>query len=446
MNGKDSSNKFFKDFPKVHTKSYQGSLTSDSKGILKVFKKARNSLNNEEFSKNNVSVIYFDEMGLAEISKNNPLKVIHSQLEYDENEKKVAFIGISNWPFDASKMNRGICLSIPEPDKEDLKETAKSISESYDTRLIQKYNELFKYLSYTYYHYKILLKDNPFIFENTTENKNKFESNKNNIKEFHGTRDFYHLIKTFSKMLLSNKCPENQNKLEKIIYKSIERNFGGLDFSIIKFKELLKQKYLPIIHDINHYNVMKCIVNNIQDPKSRYLLIETKGSISQYLITLILEKMNRNFVFYYGSNFEDDTIKKYYSAKILNKIQVTMNEDNVMILKNLTSMYPSLYDLFNQNFRKVGETYYARIALGNSNPQNCPVNPNFRLIVLLDRNEIDKQDPPFINRFEKHIITFKDLLTEKQIEFSNQIYNIIHNIFNNENKLNKIDLQSELLN
>ena len=53
-------------------------------------------------------------MGLAEIAKSNPLKVIHSQLEYDENKDKVAFVGIciSNWVLDAYKMNRGIYLSI----------------------------------------------------------------------------------------------------------------------------------------------------------------------------------------------------------------------------------------------------------------------------------------------------------------------------------------------
>ena len=52
-------------------------------------------------------MIFFDEMGLAEYSPNNPLKVIHSELEYDLNEgdNKVAFVGISNWRLDASKMN-----------------------------------------------------------------------------------------------------------------------------------------------------------------------------------------------------------------------------------------------------------------------------------------------------------------------------------------------------
>ncbi len=35
----------------------------------------------------------FDEIGLAEISKYNPLKVLHSLLE----EPQIAFVGISNW-------------------------------------------------------------------------------------------------------------------------------------------------------------------------------------------------------------------------------------------------------------------------------------------------------------------------------------------------------------
>lgn len=64
-------------------------------------------------------------MGLAEISPNNPLKVIHSELD---NNDEIGFVGISNWSLDASKMNRGVHLSIPEPDKKDLIETASIIA------------------------------------------------------------------------------------------------------------------------------------------------------------------------------------------------------------------------------------------------------------------------------------------------------------------------------
>jgi hypothetical protein len=157
MNGEDSSNVFFQYFPKVFTNSYQGSLTSDSKSILKLFKKARKSIENNSMKNEIIQAIFFDELGLAEISKNNPLKVIHSELEYDENKDKVAFLGISNWPLDASKMNRGICLSICESDKNDLIKTAIEIAKSYDLRLIQDYKQYFEYLALTHFDFKCSL-------------------------------------------------------------------------------------------------------------------------------------------------------------------------------------------------------------------------------------------------------------------------------------------------
>ena len=93
-------------------------------------------------------MIFFDEMGLAEHSPNNPLKVIHSALEYDQNEddKKIAFVGISNWVLDAAKMNRGISISIPEPDEEDNQETALTIGKSYDEMIIEDNKTIFENL------------------------------------------------------------------------------------------------------------------------------------------------------------------------------------------------------------------------------------------------------------------------------------------------------------
>lgn len=132
MRGDSSDDDFFRKMPRLFMNSYQGSLTSTSKGVLNIFKKARDVIrgNKNENKDSIISMIYFDEMGLAEIAKSNPLKVIHSQLEYDENKDKVAFVGISNWVLDASKMNRGIYLSIPESDLEDLQLTAITIAES----------------------------------------------------------------------------------------------------------------------------------------------------------------------------------------------------------------------------------------------------------------------------------------------------------------------------
>ena len=67
----------------------------------------------------------FDEIRLAELSKYNPLKVLHSLLELENRD--ISFVGISNWRLDASKMNRELYLARPDPDEDDLKFTAVSI-------------------------------------------------------------------------------------------------------------------------------------------------------------------------------------------------------------------------------------------------------------------------------------------------------------------------------
>ena len=77
-------------------------------------------------------MILFDELGLAEKSPSNPLKVLHSKLEYGGKTDGTCFIGISNYSLDAAKVNRALSLSVPnlEDKLDQLKNTAKSIIES----------------------------------------------------------------------------------------------------------------------------------------------------------------------------------------------------------------------------------------------------------------------------------------------------------------------------
>ena len=240
MKGEEySDNKIFNSLPKLILTSYQGSLGSTSEGVLKVFKTARKYLDNKNQNDENIiSMVYFDEMGLAEHSKNNPLKVIHSELEYDLNEgsKKIAFVGISNWVLDASKMNRGIYISITPPDLKDLSETAETISKTYDDNLANKNKEFFSNLAETYNNYKEELK-----------NYTKFE-------DFHGSRDYYHLIKNSMKSLLIKAKNTRNIEIDEQVKQttgvdSLERNFGGLEFdkentSLIVIKKEFKKKII----------------------------------------------------------------------------------------------------------------------------------------------------------------------------------------------------------
>ena len=208
-------------------------MGSTSKGVENIFEKAkkisdiynkekkvkdnRNDKNKEKDKDKIISMIFFDEMGLAEYSPNNPLKVIHSKLEY-ENGNNVAFVGISNWRLDASKMNRGLFISIPEPDKEDIQMTAFTIGKSFNKILAEKNKDFFENLGIIYYNYKQYLKE---------------KHNLDGKEDFHGNRDFYHLVKNIAQNMAFKYCNNEDISDDDIInisIKSIERNFGGTQF------------------------------------------------------------------------------------------------------------------------------------------------------------------------------------------------------------------------
>ena len=106
-------------------------------------------------------MILFDELGLAEESPKNPLKVLHHRLEYDGKTEGVYFVGISNYSLDAAKANRALYLSVPnlEDDINMLNNTAQSIVENISKELIGKKDSklLFEIISKAYKEYKDFL-------------------------------------------------------------------------------------------------------------------------------------------------------------------------------------------------------------------------------------------------------------------------------------------------
>ena len=357
-------------------------------------------------------MIFFDEMGLAERSPNNPLKAIHSQLEYDDNEFKIAFVGISNWKIDASKMNRCLTLSKPDPDKEDLILTADTIAKALDNTLANNYKTLIEGLAIAYYEYK------------QTSNLNKL------IENFHGNRDFYNLIKCAMRELIKERDNINELNRDKILTKiglmSLTRNFGGLETSLKDIKNKFKEIYTNYNEDESYsYNILECIKDNLNDYNSRFLMLVANSTIIKYLEN-VLDSQGKDYIFLTGSQFQQD--KKAaekgggYSEDLLNKIQYQMSKDSVLILKNLEVIYPSLYELFNQNYIKIGNKYFSKIAFASSK-SSSEVNKNFRVILLITQQQLEKMkvDPPLLNRFEKQIVSFKDSLNEKQITLAKSL-------------------------
>ena len=124
-------------------------------------------------------------------------------------------------------MNRGIFLSIPEPDEGDLIKTSIYIAESINKSLTSQNEDIFNQLSSTYYEY-------------INELKNNIDK-----ADFHGARDFYNLIKITIKML-TDKFPKEYNKVDENIKQnvaliSIERNLAGLKFDTVPETTSLKK-------------------------------------------------------------------------------------------------------------------------------------------------------------------------------------------------------------
>ena len=438
LKGEYSEKPMFKEKGKLYRYYYQGSETSTAEGIEKLFEKAINSQEKNK-GKNIISLVFFDEMGLAERSSNNPLKVIHYLLERDGNDKKqsVPFLGISNWKLDAAKINRALSLTITDYDIKDLEETAIAIAGALDKELSVKYKYFFEALARTYYEFI------EFNQKSLRENK-----------DFHGNRDFYNLIKTAMRELIENRNNiENDEKkiLTEVGIQCLNINFGGLENSTIRIKEFFKKIYDKFDENINiegNFSILDAIKKNILDTNSRYLMLISDGNDGSDIVKYLLDSLDKKYIELVGSKYKNDMKSGRYTEEILNKIKYIMGTDNVLILRDLDIIYPSLYDLFNQNFTIMGDKRFARIAFEFSKISS-EVHKYFHAIVIVTKTQIQnlKLDPPFLNRFEKHIVNFKMLLDEIDIEIAKRITEFIDIIssFGHEKKL-KINLEKSLIN
>ena len=473
MKGSLSKSKFWKEYPQLIVKPYQGSLTSTSKGIIDTFKDGekklkdleknkhskkniknkendeKSEINNELIFKNYLQnnnkgiivCIYIDEIGLCELSPSNPLKALHTYLELDYKnqniDKKLAFVGISNWKLDAAKMNRGIYLNVINPisSKKQMEETAFQITNIYENSFSSKYKDLLEKLTLVIYKYHIDLREQ-----------------KDSQAFFHGTRDFYNLIKTVTKRILE-KSSENpiEKKIElKAALFAIECNYNGIYRNGTNSSDIIKNEFkekYPEAKDIPEFGLVECIKNNLYSEDSRYLLLIMKSNLSQYLILNILKDIREDnkIIYYLGSLFEDDIYNEAYSAKTINKIKFYLEHDITLILKNLSTTYSSLYDLFNQRFTYIKNKKYTEISLGEMSDSTY-VNDGLKIIVLIKEDMVKEQDPPFLNRFEKYYASFDNILDANGKNIAEKIFKYKKLLFRQKKKTIKYNLENELIN
>ncbi|KAL4235125.1 hypothetical protein ACF0H5_006763 [Mactra antiquata] len=437
LRGKDSEDDFFKTLPQLYCVSFQGSESSTSDGIIKVFKKAE-SYQDANKSGDVLSVVVLDEIGLAEISRFNPLKVLHSLLEPDgQNQPNVAVVGISNWSLDASKMNRAIHLSRPDMDEEELFDTATSISESFlgtenkvkptslfeDTHIERhlpsdEFNKILKDIAAAYFQYIQQLR----------------------FKHFHGLRDYYSLVKYVAKEYADADNESIEIELADIIVHGIARNFGGLPEEIHTLYDVFSVHITTISsHQSQQSPLLELVTENIMDPLARHLMLITTG---ESVLGILEQKLNdlgsRQREIIFGSQFDED-LTDDYNYRILSRIILCMEQGMILVLKDLDNIYGSLYDMLNQNYTIIGKKKNCRVALGPYSNPICHVADHFRCIVLVDESMLDLSDPPFLNRFEKQYLRFSDIIEDKHSNFIETLENWIGQLTKEQDKSVKIN-------
>ena len=385
--------------------------------------------------------VYIDEIGLCELSPFNPLKALHTFLELgykNQNiEKKLAFVGISNWKLDAAKMNRGLYLNVINPilDIKQMEETAFQITNIYDDTFSVKYKKLLEILTRVIFNYHVDLREE-----------------KDSQAYFHGTRDFYNLIKTVTKRIIeksSEKPLEDKMDLKAALF-AIESNYNGIMRNGINSSDKIKSEFIekyPEAKDIPNFGIVECIKNNLEGDDSRYLLLIMKSNLSQYLILNIIKdiKEENKIIYYLGSLFEDDIFNEAYSAKTINKIKYYLEQDIILILKNLSTTYSSLYDLFNQRFTYIKNKKFAEISLGEVSNSSY-VNDGLKIIVLIKEDMVKEQDPPFLNRFEKYYASFDNILDVDGKNIAEKIFKYKKSLFRKKKGKIKYNFENGLIN
>ena len=411
LKGEDSEKEFFKTKQGIIAISYQGSMSCTSESIIKIFQQA-DKVRETKSMNNMLPVIVFDEIGLAELSPYNPLKVLHSHLEIENC--KYGFVGLSNWPLDASKMNRAVYLSCPEPNDDDLKITAITLSKAIIPKDVKNI---------------LLDNDNSVIKGLVAAYKSMYEHIMSENKGYYfGLRDYYALIRGIAYEIIQNK--DQEYDLYGIIRHHLSCNFDGIidesTFIWTKFCEHMKQE-----EKINTYSsptfsrfLKQCLTKR----NGRFLMLVGDNDsdfdfIQQYVSIKYPSYQIRTLT---GSTLAGDllpngTYTEQYNVRILTDIIFYTEREVTVFFRGLGHLYDNLYDLFNQNFTVTTKKRYCRIALGSIYHPRCIIHDNFYCIVFVKKRYLNNYDRPFLNRFEKHVIDMNEIITSDQKQIIAQL-------------------------
>ena len=254
-----------------------------------------------------------------------------------------------------------------------------------------------------------------------------------------------------------------------MICQCIDTNFSG---NIARFKYqystekkasnvVFKEKYYDqLVHDRqhrqdfgrfnshdffkDHRNSYTSVVNSLQRPENRFLMIFTENQLCRDLVKKKLVDTfkeifpDKEVVFLKGSKLTSDTLSSGYTIKLINQLKRHVMEGDQVIMEEMDDSYAILYDLFNQNFELANNQKMCNITYEDI-VDRFPIHDNFRCIILKFKGDMIQENhpnknleiilpSPLLNRMEKHIVDFVDINQEKLFNAIKEVKNVLGKI------------------
>lgn len=412
--GQESSREFYREYSRLQPFHYQCSKASTSKEVASIFKLAINRQEKVD-PKKQLCMVFMDEAGLPEEEKES-LKVLHYYLEGHMSKKAtVAFVGITNHVLDAAKSNRCVSLLRSDPDKEELNSICKGVMFDFRAQSCEQ--------DHVSIDKKIVSVDefSASLCKSYISLKKKFDW----FESFFGMRDFIYFLKS----LKQNSSNSGRTLVTStiLIMRAFERNFSGIDgkrFLDLSFR-FLNQICGVRIEKENVLKMRRHPVSLINEALSlcdqpsgefqeRYKLIidESDDDSIMRLLNMsgCLSLSAKHSLFKLSCMPDNCAMEK---LNLISGVKFAALQGVVAVLSQTDSINESFYDLFNLHFRSLsrgGQVYnYANIAVGSTSTP-CLIHDNFRCVVHIRKSDLDHTPTAFLNRFEKYVLSVKDVL------------------------------------
>ena len=388
--GKLSHLPYFTTYQPLQTLNFQGSLATTSAEIDMLFNQARNSresyLDQESSVLSNILIV-FDELGLADKSPANPLKTLHYQLcptAVDSTGRKTGmdgfnFIGLSNDPLDAAKLNRCLYVNRGPMTVTQLKDTAHYLRTDLEQSSIDPLVE-------AYHHVHVASQDATLLPS--------------------GLRDFYSILKS---------VPPNFDLRQ--LYVSAIRSLGHqAQRFFAQYCHLQNIHPVPFINDT--INPLELFKSNLQESNSRHILAVSYPGLAYSMACKACDELNRPSPIY-------RVVNRMKEDELFTFVKKAMENGDVICLSGPTPYLSALYTVLNRSITMKEGKAYSLLVSSSLSGRLHPLHPDFKIILELTPSEVAKQDPALLNRLERYNCVQA---------YSTPVYGegYIHSVFNKE--------------